>query len=124
MTKNSIKLRKNYLENRSQSTCVNGECSTRLNVTYGVPQGSVLGPKLFLLYLNDLVKVIEHCDFYMYADDIVLYKRIRTDNNHVDEDIELFKYDVQRVAEWCVANELTINIKKNQGTIFSEYQKY
>ena len=89
-----------------------------LNVTYGVPQGSVLGPTLFLLYLNDLVKVIEHCDFYMYADDIVLYKRIRTDNNNVDEDIELFKYDVQRVAEWCVANELTINIKKTKVKYF------
>ena len=39
-------------------------------------------------------------------------KKVCTEDTHVDEDINLFKYDVQRVAEWCVANELTINIKK------------
>ena len=52
----------------------------------------------------------------MYADDIVLYKKNCTEDTHVDED--LFKYDVQRVAEWCVANELMINIKKTKVQYF------
>ena len=117
-SENLIKLLQNYLDNRSQSTCVGGECSTSLNVTYGVPQGSVLGPKLFLLYLNDLVEVIEYCDYYMYADDIVLFKKIRNDDHYTNIDIGLFKQDVQRVSEWCVANELTINIKKTKLQYF------
>ena len=123
-SQNLIKLLQNYLENRSQSTCVGGECSTSLNVTYGVPQGSVLGPKLFLLYLNDLVEVIEYCDYYMYADDIVLFKKIRNDDNFIDDDIGLFKHDVQRVSEWCVANELTINIKKNKVQYFPSNRNF
>ena len=101
-----------------------GECSTSLNVTYGVPQGSVLGPKLFLLYLNDLVEVIEYCDYYMYADDIVLFKKIRNDDNFINDDIGLFKHDVQRVSEWCVANELTINIKKNYVQYFPSNRNF
>ena len=92
---NLLKLIQNYLENRSQSTCVGGECSTRLNVTYGVRQGSVLGPKLFLLYLNDLVEVIEYCDYYMYPDDIVLFKKIRNEDTLIDDNMNFFKHDVQ-----------------------------
>ena len=114
---NLIKLLASYLSNRDQCTCVEGECSDRLKITYGV-----LGPKLFLLYINDLTDVIHNCEFYLYADDIVLYRKLRTYQRR--NDFALFLEDVQSVINWCITNELTINIKKKQGTIFSRKPKY
>ena len=93
-----------------------GKCSDMLNITYGVPQGSVLGPKLFLLYINDLTSVIKNCEYYLYADDIVLYRRLRPEN--VGNDFAFFEEDVQSVSNWCVVNELTINIKKTKLQYF------
>ena len=113
---NLIKLLASYLQNRNQCTCVEGKCSDMLNITYGVPQGSILGPKLFLLYINDLTSVIKNCEYYLYADDIVMFRRLRPEN--VGNDFAVFEEDVQSVSNWCVANELTINIKKTKLQYF------
>ena len=113
---NLIKLLASYLSNRDQCTCVEGECSDRLKITYGVPQGSVLGPKLFLLYINDLTDVIHNCEFYLYADDIVLYRKLRTYQTR--NDFALFLEDVHSVMNWCITNELSINIKKTKVQFF------
>ena len=67
-----------------------------MHISCGVPQGSVLGPKLLLLDINDLVKVIKNCDYYIYAHDIVLFKKIRPE--HRDADFTLFKQDIVNVT--------------------------
>ena len=62
-----------YLSNRKQYVSVNGHTSAYLNISCGVPQGSVLGPLLFLIYINDLPNVSEHLRFYLLADDTNIY---------------------------------------------------
>jgi len=65
---------KSYLENRTQRIKFNGMLSDPIAVRLGVPQGSILGPLLFLLYINDLVKVIcDNCEIRLFADDALIY---------------------------------------------------
>ena len=114
---NNIRLLlKSYLSDRSQATFLNGYTSHETNITYGVPQGSVLGPKLFLIFINDLVHIIQHSKYFLYADDIVMYKKLN--NSNVQQDVELFNQDIKAIELWCLKNELTINIKKTKLQYF------
>ena len=84
----------NYLRDRSQYVEINGEQSQWQPVTSGIPQGSVLGPLLFLIYINDLPK---HVNFtiYMYADDTKIYREIR--DKH---DQEILQKDLDSLKAW------------------------
>ena len=62
-----------YLSNREQFVCINGYKSDSLSITCGVPQGSVLGPLLFLLYINDLPNTLKLLSFHLFADDTNIY---------------------------------------------------
>ena len=65
---------KSYLNNRTQQTKVNDSISEKIEVTYGVPQGSILGPPLFLVYINDLLDAVTHSLLHHFADDTnILY---------------------------------------------------
>ena len=71
----------NYLSNRQQYVEYNGATSHKLKISTGVPQGSILGPLLFLIYINDLPSVSNVLQMLMYADDTTLYCNFNSINN-------------------------------------------
>ena len=108
-----------YLRNHTQTTSI-GDCvSEKLATPCGVPQGSVLGPLLFLIYINDIHACSKLLDFYLFADDTnLLYanKSLRVLERIVIDELK-------KVASWLLANKLTLNIKKSNYVIFHTHQK-
>ena len=70
-----------FLLDQSQQVLLNGVLSSRCNVTSGVPQGSVLGPTLFLVYINDIASIIQS-KLHLFADDCIIYRTINSPTDH------------------------------------------
>ena len=104
-----------YLSNRSQYVVVNGSASNLVHVTSGVPQGSVLGPLLFLIYINDIADVtLTSGSLILYADDILFYRSI-----HSQHDFNLLQQDIDTLQAWCSQNVMKFNISKCKFMIIS-----
>ena len=103
---------KNYLENRKQFVQLNDHSSELKCVLNGVPQGSNLGPLLFLIYINDIPNSSNIFNFLLYADDTTLFCNLED----IDSDYKEFtlNQELQHVHEWLLANGLQLNVKKNQ----------
>ena len=87
-----LKFFKNYLNNRNQRVVLDNCISDTVSVLSGVPQGSILGPLLFVLFINDIYdKVDEHSNINLYADDTKLWRKIATsaDCDVLQKDIEI-----------------------------------
>ena len=104
----------NYLENRKQCTVANDMVSDFKDITCGVPQGSVCGPLLFLLYINDISSSLKKCKVSLYADDTVLYYSSDT----IDEALRIAQNDLSILNDWCKMNKLTINCKKTKYCVY------
>ena len=105
---------KNYLINRKQITIANNVTSDMGSITCGVPQGSILGPLLFLIYINDLNSCLTCTSDFLYADDTVLLCSGNDLNNVCDN----MQNDLDNISNWCNSNKLTINSKKTKFMIF------
>ena len=92
----------------------NNVVSPYRNVSCGVPQGSVLGPLLFLIYVNDLCSIIKNSKISMYADDTVVY----ISHSNLRDAIALIQSDLNSLYDWCNRNKLTINCKKTKYCLF------
>ena len=103
---------KDYLSNRQQYVCSDGVQSSYSTITCGVPQGSVLGPTLFLLYINDLPLSSSYFDFRLFADDSNLFHTFPKNNSIIN--LTLVNNEFKNVMGWCTANKLTINESKTK----------
>ena len=110
---------KTYLQNRQQYVSINNSSSDILTIENGVPQGSVLGPLLFLIYINDLNNAVKHSDIHHFADDTnVLYvsNSLKDINNKIN-------HDLKNIVEWLRANKISLNAGKTELVIFRSKNK-
>ena len=116
---NMLESFRSYLSKRKQYISVNGQSYELLDITCGVPQGSVLGPLLFLIYTNDLPNVSELLDIYLFADDINIYYESKT----LDDIEKTLNEELNKLFIWLNVNRLSLNIDKTNYIIFHPYNK-
>jgi hypothetical protein len=116
VSKKSVNLLRSYLCNRNQKVIVNNTASSGAPIIMGVPQGSILGPLLFLIYINDLpYYALNLCETVLFADDTSLIFKIDRGNNCSDE----VNSALSKVAHWFNINNLSLNPKKTNCVKFS-----
>ena len=106
---------RSYLHNRKQYVCINGTQSSYCTISHGVPQGSILGPLLFSLYINDFNKSSDLLSFILFADD----SNIFYSNKDPKTLFDTVNVELQNVSNWIKANKLTINLKKTSFMLFN-----
>jgi hypothetical protein len=100
---------RHYLTGRTYTVRVNGELSDPFAAPTGVPQGSILGPLLFILFVNDLPTVC-NSPLFMYADDTTLWRILRS-----PDDVDLLQEGLDAVHRWSVAKALPLNVTQSNA---------
>jgi hypothetical protein len=109
----------NYLSGRTQIVGVNGASSHPLQISHGVPQGSILGPLLFVIHINDLLSCILKSNVLMYADDTVLFCA-GSNTNTIEDNLN---QDLHRLSDWLQVNSLFLNATKTESMLFGTHSK-
>ena len=111
---NAHQLIKSYLTDREQCVQINNTLSDMDFISYGVPQGSILGPLLFLLYINDIASTSKILSFYLFADDTTIFyshKDIKTLEKTINQEL-------LHITDWLIANKLSLNVSKTKVLLF------
>ena len=110
---------RSYLRNRKQKVFVNGVESNFLLVNSGVPQGSILGPFLFLIKINDFEKATNYFSLRLFADDTSL----TATGKDLDVLLQRINSELPAIYEWLCSNRLTLNLTKTKYLVFQPRQK-
>ena len=103
-----------YLQIRKHYVIINNTKSTLTNIKYGVPQGLVLGPLLFLIYISDLSQSTQHSTVFHFADDTALFQSnssLKALNRYINHDLHL-------LCDWLRANKISLNVNKTEIVLF------
>jgi hypothetical protein len=120
LNNSALQLCKNYLTSRKQFTQIQDAQSSHLDINIGLPQGSILGPFLFLVFVNDLPNCTDIFNFITYADGTTL---ISTINHQVTGDTNSLNFKLNKVYEWLCTNKLSLNVAKTKSVIFHTPQR-
>lgn len=99
-----------YLFQRTQSVDINGTHSNEEPSFTGVPQGTILGPLLFVVFFDDFRETLQNCDIVQYADDTVIFAA----DSNINEISRVLNEDLENISEYCFKNELLLNLKKGK----------
>jgi hypothetical protein len=103
------------LDNMMQCTSFNGKYSQTRGINLGVPQGSRLGPLMFIISMNDIGSAIKEWQYYLFADDTLL----SVSGNSVQECLEKLNRDLKNLSKWLKFNKLKLNVSKNEYIIMT-----
>ena len=105
-----------YLSDRKQYVCFEGENSVEMTITCGVPQGSILGPLLFLLYINDIANVSNVLYCILFADD----SNVFLTGKNINDMVATMNIELSKLVQWLKVNRLSLNISKTKFMVFEK----
>ena len=118
---NSLSWFESYLSDRTQRVSMNNKCSSSEHIKYGVPQGSILGPLMFLIFINDLPLALKDIvtSIDLYADDTTIYD-IQSDMQKLQQNLQK---SLSLLNKWCRENGMVINTDKTKVMLITSRQK-
>ena len=106
----ALRLFESYVNERQQYVDLDGTTSNNNRILTGIPQGFILGPLLFIIYINDITQSSKHFNFIIYADDTTLCSTVK-----INADATQLNMELNNVSQWLNLNKLSLNVKKSNG---------